>query len=366
MEAPFVAEWTASYVSALPDSAFACIDPGGEKDAEGKTTPRLLRHYPHHDAAGNLDLPHLRNALSRVAQDDTTSCGVAHLRAHAQEAGVGDAAKAAVKFADGSDNVIEGLAIPFGGPFAGKDLDGESFGPDTDIAADWFPEEGRPVLYHHGLDDGVKTALVGRQISREQVDDGHWVKVQLDKRNRYFERIAQMVTDGALSFSSGAIPHLVQTRKDGRIERWPWVELSLTPTPANAYAGVYRVKSSEAIEHIAAVKAAIPEPLREAIDESLDTSLAGLSYADHADRVLADMKALVARTQEIADLRAKAKRRISAATVERLSAVRDQAQQVIADIEGLLTDTDSAAAKAARAEYLRFLRDELIRDGVPV
>lgn len=272
----------------------------------------------------------------------------------------------AVKFADGSDNIIEGLAIPFGGPFAGKDFDGEDFGPDTDIAADWFPSEGRPVIYHHGLDDGLKTALVGRQIEREERDAGHWVKVQLDKRNRYFEKIAQMVGDGALSFSSGAIPHLVQTRKDGHIERWPWVELSLTPTPANVFAGVYTVKSSDAIEHIAAVKAAIPDALKEAIDESLDASLAGLSYADHADRVLADMKALVIRTQEIADLRAKAKRRISAATRERLSAVRDQAQQVIGDIDGLLVDADSEASKATRAQYLSFLRDELRASGVPV
>lgn len=362
-----MAEWTAEYVGALPDSAFACIDPGGEKDEDGKTVPRSLRHYPHHRADGTLDLPHLRNALSRVAQDDTATCGVAHLRAHAKEAEVGEADNLAVKFADGSDNIIEGLAIPFGGPFGkGKDFDGEDFGPDTDIAADWFPSEGRPVLYHHGLDDALKTALVGRQIERQQTDAGHWVKVQLDKRNRYFERISQMVADEALSFSSGAIPHLVQARKDGHIERWPWVELSLTPTPANPLASVYSVKAADAIEHLAAVKAAIPSSLKEAIDESLDASLAGLSYADHADRVLADMQALVTRTQEIADLRAKAKRRLSAATRDRLTVVRDQAQQVIGDIDDLLVDAESEASKAARAEYLRFLRDELRANGVPV
>jgi hypothetical protein len=82
-------EWDATYISNLPDSAFACIDPGGEKDDEGKTVPRSLRHYPHHNEAGNLDLPHLRNALSRVAQEDTTSCGVSHLRDHAEEEDVG-------------------------------------------------------------------------------------------------------------------------------------------------------------------------------------------------------------------------------------------------------------------------------------
>jgi uncharacterized protein len=46
----------------LPDSAFAYIEPGGHKDATGRTMPRSLRHYPIHDAA------HVRNALARIAQ----------------------------------------------------------------------------------------------------------------------------------------------------------------------------------------------------------------------------------------------------------------------------------------------------------
>lgn len=85
-----MAAWDSAYIDNLPDSAFACIDPGGTKDAEGKTTPRSLRHYPHHDAAGALDMPHLRNAMARVAQAGTADCGVAHLRAHARSAGMGE------------------------------------------------------------------------------------------------------------------------------------------------------------------------------------------------------------------------------------------------------------------------------------
>lgn len=47
---------------ALPDSAFAYIEPGGKKDSEGKTTPRSLRHFPIHDEA------HVRAALSRIGE----------------------------------------------------------------------------------------------------------------------------------------------------------------------------------------------------------------------------------------------------------------------------------------------------------
>lgn len=58
-------EWRAAMSTAeindLPDSDFAYIEPGGEKDAEGKTTPRDLRHYPIHDKA------HAANALSRAS-----------------------------------------------------------------------------------------------------------------------------------------------------------------------------------------------------------------------------------------------------------------------------------------------------------
>jgi hypothetical protein len=47
-------------INDLPDSDFAYIEPGGEKDDEGKTVPRSLRHFPIMDAA------HVRNALARM------------------------------------------------------------------------------------------------------------------------------------------------------------------------------------------------------------------------------------------------------------------------------------------------------------
>jgi hypothetical protein len=46
----------------LPDSAFAHIEAGGAKDAEGKTTPRSKRHFAIHDKA------HADNAAARIAQ----------------------------------------------------------------------------------------------------------------------------------------------------------------------------------------------------------------------------------------------------------------------------------------------------------
>lgn len=67
------AQWDTAYVNNLPDSAFLYIEPGGTKDSSGKTEPRSLRHLPYKDANGNIDLPHVRNAASRLGQAATGS-----------------------------------------------------------------------------------------------------------------------------------------------------------------------------------------------------------------------------------------------------------------------------------------------------
>ncbi len=73
MDAAMVlADWDTNYMNNLPDSAFAYIKPGGEKDADGNTVPRSLRFLPYRNKAGEVDLPHLRNALARLQQTDLT------------------------------------------------------------------------------------------------------------------------------------------------------------------------------------------------------------------------------------------------------------------------------------------------------
>lgn len=62
--------WTTAYINGLPDSAFLYIESGGTKDSEGKTVPRSLRHFPVKDAEGNVDMPHLRNAMARISQSN--------------------------------------------------------------------------------------------------------------------------------------------------------------------------------------------------------------------------------------------------------------------------------------------------------
>lgn len=78
------AEWSRAYIARLPDSAFA----GVETAPDG----RKVRHLPHHDESGAVDLAHLRAARSRLGQVrwvDPVNEEIArqHLEEHWREAG---------------------------------------------------------------------------------------------------------------------------------------------------------------------------------------------------------------------------------------------------------------------------------------
>ena len=117
-----------------------------------------------------------------------------------------------------------------GGQQIQRDLQGEYFTRQTDVALDWY--EQRPVLYHHGLDGALKAAVIGVIDTLRPDDIGLWAEAQLDLHKRYVRAVQRLVDQGVLSWSSGSLPHLVEVDGDGWIKRWPIVEGSLTPTPA--------------------------------------------------------------------------------------------------------------------------------------
>ena len=152
-----------------------------------------------------------------------------------------------IHFAKGSDTTVEGWGMPFFGPFAGddgigRDFDGEFFSPKTDFLFDWF-KGSRPFLYQHTWDARVGTDPMGDVVNFEKRKEGIWVQAQLDLRSKWYEAIRALIGEEALSFSSGAYPAGVVVAKSGEILRWPWVELTATPTPANPYASIAAMKS---------------------------------------------------------------------------------------------------------------------------
>lgn len=137
------------------------------------------------------------------------------------------------------------LAIPYGGPFKGKDLDGEFFSARTDIKPDWF--DRRPLVWHHNLDKAMADPVIGTSDDLEQKDDGWWSTVWLNRSNQYWAAVDKLLQAGKIYGSSGSLPNFVKTdAKTGEILVWPYIEQTLTPTPSNFYSVVV---ASKAIDH---------------------------------------------------------------------------------------------------------------------
>jgi HK97 family phage major capsid protein len=134
----------------------------------------------------------------------------------------------AVKMLNPSDRV-GGYLVVWGSGLQ-PDLQGEYFTPETELGMDWY--EKRPMLYHHGLDDTLKTAVIGHIDVLRADEVGVWAEAQLYTHQRYVEAVKRLIEQGALAWSSGSLPHLVNRERDGRLKRWIIVEGSLTPTPA--------------------------------------------------------------------------------------------------------------------------------------
>ena len=262
-----------------------------------------------------------------------------------------------VSFIKGSGSLIEGLAIPFGGPFGGRDIHRETFTKSTDFAFDWFPT-GRPLLYEHGLDGAIKTVPTGRQTEHEfDPDEGVWARGQLDVSAKYHKAVKRLLEAGKLYFSSGTMEHLARKKSaTGEITSWPWVELTLTPTPANTDAVTRAVKSVDLITHLDDAGIDIPsglvasalkalDDLEADYEEEDDEGLrAGLKFADNADRLLADVEAFRSRTGDIAALRAKSGRVLSGATRERLARHPGSLRELADDLDQLLSEADAEKA----------------------
>ncbi len=134
-----------------------------------------------------------------------------------------------LKTLNATEGRVGGYLIVWGSPQQ-RDLQGEYFTPETELALEWYAE--RPVLYHHGLDGALKAAVIGTIDTLKPDAAGLWAEAQLDLRKRYVRTVLQLVERGILDWSSNSLPHLVEIADDGHIRRWPLIEGSLTPAPA--------------------------------------------------------------------------------------------------------------------------------------
>jgi hypothetical protein len=296
------------------------------------------------------------NAALRACTSDGASEKECEGKAIRQANAVAQRAPAKAIKADGDGGAtLSVLAVPFIGPFAGGDGrgvdgDGEFFTETTDLCLDWFPSQ-RPLLYHHGLLDGEGPGIVpvGRVdvSSIKKGPEGWWVQAELDRQGDYFKHILKLLEEDALYASTGAMAHLVRTRKSGEITQWPWVELSLTPTPANFFA---TVQPAEAKSHYKAAN--LPEP-------SLDSYelRAWTEVVDLCERLAPALEDYTDLTSRHAANRSKVGRALSEARRKRLSSLMDRMREGVSELESLLAETGQHTEPEAPQEEAKAAGD---------
>jgi hypothetical protein len=179
----------------------------------------------------------------------------------------------AVKFKDGTKDIIEGMLAPFGGPdfLDNKDFDGEFFDSDTNFELEWFGDWDRPVLFAHGTDEALKTSVVGR-LKVTPTETGLWAEAKLDEAHAYKEAISELVEKGAVGWSAGSVERFYNAGLDhesGHIKHFPVIEGSLVTMPSNPLAADahYASKSADIAEHLKVLGVAVPEALAEPAEE---------------------------------------------------------------------------------------------------
>ena len=202
---------------------------------------------------------------------------------------------------------------------ADPDLTGDYFTAKTDFAV---KASTNPMLfYNHTFDDVIGDRELG-DASVKVDDTGVWVEAQLALRDEYERKIYEMAKAGKLGWSSGTAGHLVRRKKVGKsyeITKWPIVEASLTPTPAEPRTSVMSMKM---------------------FAQSLEPKLCIANLSQDVESAFRECREWLDITRRMHETRVKAGRVLSAANRGRIASVVGQVKPLLADLEALLAETD--------------------------
>ena len=147
---------------------------------------------------------------------------------------------------DADYTYFDGVGIPFGGPFGGRDIYRTYADAATVIDHSLAAADGtHPLLFDHGADPEVGFSRLGDVSVRSVDDKGEWIRGQINKHHVYHDAIRQLLDEGVLAISSGSHPLGPDIGPGGHWARWVPVEYSLTPIEANPYAVITSVRSAE-------------------------------------------------------------------------------------------------------------------------
>ena len=174
------AQMTSAAINNLPDSAFAYIEPGGSKDAGGRTVPRSLRHFPIHDA------DHVRNALARLSTSPFEAKARPKVEAAAKKMGIGEPAASASRAEDFEPQVdmfvrsfpLQDYAVRSGGD--GRVV--EAYAAVFELPAEIVDGQGH---YTEVIDRGAFDRAIGLGIQRVGVFYNHGMNLYGKPSDRF-------------------------------------------------------------------------------------------------------------------------------------------------------------------------------------
>ena len=115
-----------------------------------------------------------------------------------------------------------------------KDLHDEFFTAKTRDLTSILEAMGKvPMIFDHGQDDSVMKSTPFAAVDYMESDEiGLWFEAQVQKHDMYKEYIKPLIDSQKLYPSSGTLPAAKRVSKSGEITRWPIIEMTATPTPA--------------------------------------------------------------------------------------------------------------------------------------
>ena len=151
-----------------------------------------------------------------------------------------------IQFKSGSTDRVGAYAVLWGSETK-KDLDGEFFTEKTEELTKIFDAVGKlPLLYQHTADAVLKTHVLGIVDTLKADSVGLWYEAQLLMSSEYDEWVKKLIQSGKLKTSSQTFPNAKDSNKTtGEITRWPIVEITATPTPAE-----YRMPPLEILKSV--------------------------------------------------------------------------------------------------------------------
>jgi hypothetical protein len=132
---------------------------------------------------------------------------------------------------------VGGYAIVFSNAKE-RDLEGEYFTSDTYLGPN--NGDGSDVLFHHGIPvkkglEGLAQHIFSAPVKTKKDDIGIFAETVLNQSDEYEKAVLKLVKAGKVKWSTGSVERVVRKEKDGKIARWPIIEISMTHTPAQPF-----------------------------------------------------------------------------------------------------------------------------------